>query len=636
MFAWRSVEGLIEEYSIQAQGIADNTVWTTFQLQVELFRIRERVISAIADTEATPRSPDADRWHDDLMLRSDILFSRVEVLRAGALAHQLESAANDRLTEMLRNFDRIPPLLSSSDPASLRPLLDVLDSLRQPVQQVVLGALHAATHSREQDRERLRRNLYEVAELLGVLGLGFVTVIALLAVALRQERKQRAQLLVLADEMRQAREAAEAASQAKSAFVATMSHEIRTPMNGIIGMAELLRGFDLPNEPRTYADTLHRSAVGLMAILNDVLDFSRLEAGKVQLDAAPFEIGELVRQVIDLFTPKAAAKGVALFGHVTPEQAPRLLGDPGRIRQVLLNLVGNAVKFTDSGSVRVAISVTPRGSRRHEIDVSVTDTGIGIPPEHMSRLFSDFFQVDSANTRRFGGTGLGLSICRKLIEAMGGAISADSALGRGSVFRFRLVLENAPARAAELEFHVASPEPLLAPAEAPILAAQAPAPAPAPAPASVAVAAAVDAPSVLIAEDNLTNQVVASALLRRLGCRTRVVADGYKAIDGVVAGDVDLVLMDVQMPGMDGLEATRHIRGLPGPTARIPIVAFSASAMPEDEAACRAAGMDGMLPKPATLRGLSDILRHYVPRSLPGAGAFAAGAPSAHGVRGHA
>ncbi len=385
---------------------------------------------------------------------------------------------------------------------------------------------------------------------------------------------------------------AEAAALAKSEFLAVMSHEIRTPMNGIIGMARLMLDEAMAAGQRTRLETLRHSAEALLAILDDILDFSKLEAGRIDFERIPFRPLEVAEEVIRLMGPRAGEKGLGLSVRVSPDVPGWVLGDPARLRQVLLNLAGNAVKFTEVGEV--AVQVTQRGDA---LEFSVIDTGIGLDEGARARLFQSFSQADASISRRYGGTGLGLAICKRLVEGQGGTIGVESHPGEGSRFWFRLDL---PAT------------------EAPVAVTQ-----------NVAVPTVLRPLTVLLAEDNAINQMVARGFLQRAGHRVVIANNGAEAVELIAAGgSFDLVLMDMQMPEMDGLEATRAIRAMGGKAEGMPIIALTANALQSDEERCRAAGMNDYVAKPidpdrlnaAMARVLAQGAEPSQAKSLPAGG----------------
>ncbi len=393
-----------------------------------------------------------------------------------------------------------------------------------------------------------------------------------------------------------ARDAAEAAGRARSEFLAVMSHEIRTPMNGIIGVAGLLQDMPLGATEKHYVRIILDSGQHLLQLINDILDFSRLDAGRLELEEAPFDIRQVLRDSVDLLAAEAAAKGLQLGLEVAEEVPARVVGDPHRLRQVLLNLIGNGIKFTAEGAVRLSVRLVRGEGSAVRLGFAVTDTGIGIAADALGKLFTEFTQVDSSISRRFGGSGLGLAICRRLIERMGGSISVESVPGVGSTFRFDVLLTLPRGEAA------------------------------APGAASVAVAGV--AGRVLIAEDNATNRLVATRMLERMGHRVEAVENGREAVAAVQRGGFDLVLMDVMMPEMDGIAATRAIRRLPGEGGRIPIIGLTANAMADDRERCLEAGMTHFESKPIS----ADRLSAAIVRVLQAARAAEAPGPAAEVV----
>jgi signal transduction histidine kinase/ActR/RegA family two-component response regulator len=402
-----------------------------------------------------------------------------------------------------------------------------------------------------------------------------------LAEQLQAQKKledQKAELIAATGALSEARDAAEAASRAKSDFLAMMSHEIRTPMAGMMGMIDLLSGTSLNEEQQDLARVAQESAQNLLAVLNNILDFSKLEAGQVNPESIDFSIKHSIKSVISLLGPRAAGRGLRLNAILAPDLPIWLRGDPSRIGQVLLNLVGNAIKFTEHGSVQISVSHRTLQDSAFELCFDVVDTGCGIPTNMLSILFSTFTQADGSVSRRYGGTGLGLAICKQLCLTMGGDIGVESASGHGSRFWFtvRCQLGRPPEVTA----------PLLQPALAPD-------------------AADID---ILIVEDNPIIRSLVFKLLARRGYEADQVNNGKEALEAVRAKRYGLVLMDMQMPEMDGLSATKAIRNLRGPERNVPIVALTANALVGQRETCLAAGMNGFLTKPIKPEALYDAI----------------------------
>ena len=408
-------------------------------------------------------------------------------------------------------------------------------------------------------------------------GGGFVT----LYTDITQQRAEAERLI-------EARRTAEQTARDKSEFLAMMSHEVRTPMNGVLGLAELLLDTPLSADQRHSVETILRSGASLLDILNDILDFSKIEAGRIELEAIPFHLPELLGDLRSLWGPRAFERGLALELRVAPDAPPDLVGDSGRLRQILSNLIGNAVKFTERGSVTIEVEQLERGAQDCLLRISVNDTGIGMNKAEQARLFQPFSQADASTTRRFGGTGLGLAICHRLVERFGGAIDVQSEKGRGSTFFFtaRFALGTAAQGSARTR------------------------------------AAATAAPTkftgrVLVVEDHPTNRAVARANLIHLGLEVLEAVNGREALDVLAGTQADLVLMDMHMPVMDGLEATRRFRAGERPStsrARLPIIAMTANVLPEAVQACRASGMDDFLAKPFARDKMVALLARWLPR----------------------
>jgi signal transduction histidine kinase/DNA-binding NarL/FixJ family response regulator len=431
-------------------------------------------------------------------------------------------------------------------------------------------------------------------------------------------------------------DAAEAAVRTRSEFLAVMSHEIRTPLNGIIGVAGLLEDMELGVTQRDYVRLMRQSGDHLLELVNDILDFSRLEADRVQLEGVGFDPGALVQDVVGMFLVPASTKGLHLSAIVADGMPDAVTGDPGRLRQVLLNLLGNAVKFTDQGWISLTLAQEPQEDGWFRLLFSVADSGVGIIPEAVERMFQEFTQMDGSISRRFGGSGLGLAICRRLVELMGGSITVESQPGAGSIFRFDVTLRRVdpavadPMVADPVVEEASAADPTLAnptlanPTLAnPALANPAPGEVLARDPAPVhplsgktrALPAAADAAfgaarqtepalHILVAEDNPTNRLVALRTLERLGHRADAVGTGAEAVAALTLAHYDLVLMDVMMPDMDGLTATRQIRATERAPERIAIVGLTAGSSVENLASCLDSGMDAVTTKPVTMARL--------------------------------
>jgi signal transduction histidine kinase/CheY-like chemotaxis protein len=567
--------------------LLDRTVqYQNDYLQISLSQLQVEFLRLLVAMQNAAHQPAPDR--EAVQLRYDIFVSRADLLSSGRVDRVVANTEElRRVLQMVRSFiaeadrvlgpDAAPTVFDAAAAAALQARMEPLSA---PIQALVIEASHSASALVGQHYGTVlaqgRLGLL-LTVLLSATSVGF----ALLALLLwRSEAQRRRELESLAADLRAAQHTAEGASQAKSAFLANMSHELRTPFQGLLGMLQLLDTEALTPAQRRQLRVARDSGSHLLDILNDVLDAARLEAGTLRLHEDPVSPPALAADVQALMSSPAVERGLRLDIHVDPLLPGQLLLDGTRVRQVLFNLLSNAIKFTERG--RVSLDIRADGD---QLRLAVTDTGIGMDAATMARLFQRFTQGDETTSRRYGGTGLGLEISRNLARLMGGDIEARSTPGQGSCFEMWLPLRAAAAPTAD---------------------------------ASSAVNAAGDTRSLrlLVAEDNEVNREVLAAMISHLGHEPRFAHDGRAALDAAEREHFDLVLMDLHMPELDGVAATRAIRALPGAPSRVPIVALTADAFAETRERCFAAGMDAFLSKPVSLDALAQVLARHAPSPL--------------------
>ncbi len=502
----------------------------------------------------------------EIMDKGDPVERRLtRVLRVAAQVGKVFCFSNDA-SALVRLHELASQMLGISDSA-LQALLNRIDpQIRAALKRTDLDVESSVSYG-----DLMRRANNQLASLALQLG-G-----ALSTAEQRLEKTDRA-----ARVLRVQRHAAEEASRAKAAFLANMSHEIRTPLNGVIAAGELLASTGLDAEQRDLIQLIQSSADTLHRIINDILDFSKIEAGRLSIEQTPLDLEVVVGETVRILAAKAAEKGLELSARYAANAPRRLIGDPTRIRQVLLNLLSNAVKFTSEGHVAISVGCDGKNETDAQMRIEVEDTGIGIEQDARDRIFEEFTQADASTSRRFGGTGLGLAITKQLVELMGGSIELESYAGEGSIFRVRLPLPFDKSVAERPRGDGA------AEAKPPLIAAR-----------------------VLLAEDNVVNQKVAIRMLEKLGCQVDVASNGREVVEMQAGGGYDVVVMDCQMPEMDGFEATAEIRRREGGEARTPIIAMTANALQGDRERCLDAGMDDYISKPATLATLRDVLLRW-------------------------
>lgn len=540
--------------------LRDERPWHISRLQVEM----ERMSGSLDVFLAAPTAEHRQR----ALLHTEIFWSRAALLNEGTTGdytHRVDPELYQKVSDITAYLEAHQAEIYRMSPADAQMLTDELTHWGQAFQFSFFQLYENGYIQAVQRSELVQATYYRIRDVLILLGtLGTLAMLSMLIALLRTRRL---------------RIAAEHSRQTQANFLARMSHEIRTPLNGIIGTIQLMEQAQDQAEYDNLIDTLHQSSDALLAQINDVLDYSRLESGQHQIDITRFDLVELVTHSIAVFMAQAQTKNLALsFQHAQPNSL-WVRGDDAKIRQILLNLIGNAIKFTDSGGVLVQLKVEDQGDDLW-VQLSVCDSGIGIAPDQRERLFQPFNQASGLEQRHAGGTGLGLAISRQLAELMGGQLALESQLGRGSDFTLSLPLQRAPATVKAVP-----PPKAIEPTNQPL------------------------SGRVLIAEDNAINQVIAQRMLEKLGAEADIAHNGLQAIEMVQQTHYDLILMDVQMPELDGLEVARQLQrdGI-----EIPIIALTANATLDSRQECLRAGMVDFLSKPYRLRNLETVVSPYL------------------------
>lgn len=584
LFSLALASGWILYYQQQklANRMLENTIWATYQLDREVRELRLALQSATVS------------HFDDLLLRYEILYSRVGLFQQGEIREaMLESTLTEPLQDAIQGVYQLENRLKEIESGERlldRQVKSELDARLVALQDITASLLidtnyHVATLRFDDRKERMRLYNVVLVLILLLMASGTSQVVTLLRTSRLHKRKNQ----ILKQQTRmldQTAKQAEEASRAKSNFMAVMTHEIRTPLNGAVGVAELLADEPLPLRGQQLLVSLNESLSALLAVINDVIDYTKYASWGVEFNLQPFEMRAFIAQVARGYEVQDQKSGNTFQVSIADDLPEYVQGDTQRLRQVLMNLLNNAFKFTSEGVISLRVQRTEQGNIRF----LVRDSGCGIPEDRREALFTPFTQVDSSISRQYGGSGLGLAICKHLVTAMGGNIEFESHLGLGSLFWFDLPLESVSKEAADLHasLQVTNSEPPILP---------------------------LPHGRILVVEDHPTNRELAQAMLERLGQTVCMAENGEVAMEYLCRESFDLVLMDIQMPVIDGLETTRRWRQKETPGGhRLPIIAMTANAMSEDQQRCREAGMDDVLSKPFTRNDLYRTLQGVLTR----------------------
>lgn len=564
-------------------GIRENAVWSVYQLDRESRALQHGFLSFQHEGETAAVDP------KPLLLRYDILYSRIDVVRSSRFGDYF--ATNSSITRLCNeiqaliiNFEPIFDRLQAGTMLTSEEMVTVdsdLDALVSRTEELLLYTNTQISTERAHNRSMLLELEKTSAIMLVLLMASVVFLVVTLRRQLKSVRAAGLSLEAMTRELGVAYAAADAGNQAKSQFMATMGHEIRTPLNAILGMAELLQHSELPADAAASARTIRSSGEALLEVINEILDYSKIEHGKLEIEARAVDIRNLADTTVGIIRGRADDRGNTVVLDIPDQLHARYVRtDPTRLRQVLLNLLSNAVKFTNNGVVTLRLREFYRDSALM-LRFEVEDTGIGIDESGIAKLFKPFSQVDASISRKYGGTGLGLTICKQIVEKLGGELGMSSTVGVGSIFWFELSVTATDKSEIRHQSSANGPQ------------------------------AELPRRRILLVEDNLVNQQVATRFLQRLGQEVTVASDGAEALDITASQEFDLIFMDMQMPVMDGIEATQRIIERGGPGASTPIVAMTANASDVDSRRCREAGMVGFESKPITMDRLRAVLSDY-------------------------